>query len=141
MTLEAGPTSTPEREVDDEERRFYRNLSTSLSRGIRQKTLKRVVALSTVIQYDYRTGGPASQQWIERKDESAPEQKEDFVCALGPDDFDILAESAREIFPESDVEFLTDVSDRTAWDYLKTLQYFILSSEGLGHLDRLQEQY
>lgn len=141
MTLEADQTSTPERVVDDEERRFYRNLSTSLSRGIRQNTLKRVVALSTVIQYDYRTRGLAYQQWIERKDESAPEQKEDFVCALSPNDFDVLAESAREIFPESEVEFLTDVSDRTAWDYLKTLQYFILSSEGLGHLDRLQEQY
>lgn len=137
MTSNSVSVSSTDRDVAEDERRFYRNLGASSSRGIRQQTLKRVISLSVILQYDYRTQGPAYQRWVSRKGEPDSETKADFVCALAPDDFDVLAESARGILPESDIAFLTEISDRTAWDYLRTLQYLSLSDAGLAHVEKL----
>ena len=114
----------PERSVDDDTRRFYHNAGHMAVRGVRQATLKRLIVLDTVLQYDYRTQGAVYERWSKRKRDPISDTQMNFMAGVTPDDFDALAESAREIEHESDVAFLTDVSERTAWDYLKALRHF-----------------
>lgn len=127
MTSDDPPTARqPERDVEEDTRRYSHNNASQSVAGVRQGSLRRVIVLDVVVGYDYRTNGAAHQRWIDRKKENIHDSLMNFVSGLRPGDFDALAESAAELFDAHSVEFLTDVSERTAWDYLKTLRHFHL---------------
>jgi len=125
MTSETPPTARePDREVDSQTRRGIHNMTLSSVKGVRQKSLRRVIVLEAVARYDYRSEGPVYRRWIEQKEENVSDSLMSLPDSTDPSDFDNLATSAGELFRESDVEFLTGISDRTAWDYLKTIRHF-----------------
>lgn len=115
---------SPDRSVSEDERRFAHNMGSSDSRGVRQKSLSRLIILDTVIRYDYQTEGPTYQRWCDRKKDTINDSLMNFVYGLSPDDIDTLRESALEVHHPPIVTFLTDVSERTVWDYLKTITHF-----------------
>ena len=114
--------------------------------GLRLKSLRRLLMLDIVLEFDHFNEGPIYENVAERHEEwyvkqeytmkpgsneepFMPEYKGEYLSALRASDLfdgygeDPIAEGAKIVFEdEDDRELVTDISERTAQDYLTSLR-------------------
>jgi len=118
---------TPSDEIHiPDERELQRRMAIQNSQGIRQKSLRRLIGLSHLVQTEYHERGEVYQEWADRKKETVNTSLANFTRELRVEDYHRLTEASADYFDET-APGLLEVSDRTAEDYLKTLRAVMFS--------------
>ena len=104
---------------------FYKNYVQQAIRGVRPNSLRRLLVLDRLLDYEYfEAQGSVYERWVNTDPPAMTKTK--FIHALNVEGFYLLEDSASALLGESDLEFIFGISERTAQDYVKTIRMFYL---------------
>lgn len=115
-------------DLDSEEgrRQFYENIVRGSYEGIRPKSLRRLVILHELVAYEIEEfQGPAYSRFRE-VDTVSRTSRANFIAHMDVEMFYTLREAASQLLEEHELDYVFDVSGRTAQDYVKSLQMLYL---------------
>lgn len=107
---------------------FYKRVVRQAVEGIRPNSLRRFAAVNAVIAYECeKRHGAAFERFLDQRPPQVDRNGvRAFVMSMDAPTYFLLRESAEELLNDAEVEFLFDISERTARDYVTTLKSFYL---------------
>lgn len=113
--------------TSEEDIGFYRNWMRESAKGISRTTLQRLVLLNVLCEFEvHHARGDAFQDWTADREHGVDPTTSNFILALTPRRLALMEESASLLFDEASTDWLVNVSERTARDYIRALQEFYI---------------
>jgi len=119
MTAEESQNILQRAGIEDEAE-YIRRMANIDTQGVRPISFVRLITMHHLMRVEYQKSGPVFTDWQEQKPDHVGLQFSFFLNGITVQQYHEIAELGKEYFNvESD---WLELSDRTAEDYLKTLQ-------------------